>query len=54
VARYATAFLDVEKWEQSTFIVGDKVMLNQMVEIAEQVTGKTLYIGLNYRKLILL
>ncbi|RGP67060.1 isoflavone reductase like irl [Fusarium longipes] len=39
VARYVAAYLDAERWEQRTFIVGDKVTLNHMVEIAEEVTG---------------
>ena len=39
VARYVAAFLDLEKWEQRTFIVGDKVTMNEMVKIAEEATG---------------
>ncbi|KAH7188260.1 uncharacterized protein B0J16DRAFT_412741 [Fusarium flagelliforme] len=39
VARYVAAFLDLEKWDQRTFIVGDKVTMNEMVKIAEEATG---------------
>ncbi|RBR26253.1 uncharacterized protein FIESC28_00898 [Fusarium coffeatum] len=39
VARYVAAFLDLEKWEQRTFIIGDKVTMNEMVKIAEEATG---------------
>jgi nucleoside-diphosphate-sugar epimerase len=39
VAQFVSAFLDLDKWEQSTFIVGDKVTFNELVKIAEETTG---------------
>ncbi|KAH7252549.1 hypothetical protein BKA59DRAFT_164336 [Fusarium tricinctum] len=39
VAQYVSAFLDLEKWEQSTFIIGDKVTFHELVKIAEAATG---------------
>ncbi|KAM0346401.1 hypothetical protein ACHAPU_005465 [Fusarium lateritium] len=39
VARFVSAFLDLDRWEQSTFIIGDKVTFNELVKIAQDVTG---------------
>ncbi|KAF5661914.1 isoflavone reductase like IRL [Fusarium heterosporum] len=39
VARFVSAFLDLDKWEKSTFIIGDKVTFKELVKIAEDVTG---------------
>ena len=54
MAKYVAAFLDLETWEQRTFIVGDKVTMNEMVKIAEEATGMLfVHEKLRYRKLIL-
>ncbi|KAI6772763.1 hypothetical protein HG530_003721 [Fusarium avenaceum] len=39
VAQYVSAFLDLDKWEQSAFIIGDKVTFHELVKIAEAATG---------------
>ncbi|KAM0562002.1 hypothetical protein ACHAPJ_002444 [Fusarium lateritium] len=39
VARFVAAFLDVNKWERSTFIIGDKVTWNELLRIVEEATG---------------
>ncbi|KAF9781446.1 hypothetical protein IL306_013442 [Fusarium sp. DS 682] len=39
VARFVAALLNLEKWEEATYIIGDKVTFNEMVKIAEEATG---------------
>ncbi|KAF4456396.1 Isoflavone reductase like protein IRL [Fusarium austroafricanum] len=39
VAQFVAAFLNLEKWERATFIIGDKVTLNEMVKMVEDITG---------------
>ncbi|KAF4962146.1 hypothetical protein FSARC_9763 [Fusarium sarcochroum] len=39
VARFVAAFLEVNKWERATFIIGDKVTWNQLLKIVEEATG---------------
>jgi hypothetical protein len=49
-----SAFLDLEKWEPSTFIIGDKVTFHELVKIAEAATGKNTPLGTEDRKLTVL
>lgn len=39
VAKFVAALLNLEKWEEATYIIGDKVTFNEMVKIAEEATG---------------
>ncbi|KAF5962284.1 nmra-like family protein [Fusarium bulbicola] len=39
VARLVAAHLLAEKWEKETYIIGDKVTLNEFLKIAEEVKG---------------
>jgi hypothetical protein len=40
VAKFVAASLDLESWEKTNYIVGDKVKLNDMLKWAEESTGK--------------
>jgi len=40
VAKFVAASLDLESWEKTSFIVGDKIKLNDMLKWAEEATGK--------------
>ncbi|KAF5008736.1 hypothetical protein FDECE_4973 [Fusarium decemcellulare] len=39
IGRFVAALLDLPKWERRYCAIGDRLTLNQVVEIAEQVTG---------------
>lgn len=40
VGELINASLDLEKWERETFVICDKVTLNEFVQIAEAAKGK--------------
>jgi hypothetical protein len=40
IARCVVAMIDAEKWEERSFIVGDRKSLNEVLAIAESVRGK--------------
>lgn len=39
VAKYVVALLDLNKWEPESFVVGDKVTLNEFLHLAEEAKG---------------
>jgi hypothetical protein len=39
VAKYVAALLDLNKWEPESFVVGDKVTLNEFLHLAEAAKG---------------
>lgn len=42
IGKYVTAALDFEKWDEDSFIVGEKLSINEFVEKVERITGKPL------------
>lgn len=42
IGKYVTAALDFEKWDEDSFIVGEKLSVNEFVKKVERVTGKPL------------
>jgi uncharacterized protein YbjT (DUF2867 family) len=42
IGKYVTAALDFEKWEEDSVIVGENLSVNEFVEKAERISGKTL------------
>ncbi|KAH8124896.1 hypothetical protein ACSS6W_005138 [Trichoderma asperelloides] len=42
IGKYVTAALDFEKWDEDSFIVGEKLSVNEFVDKVERVTGKVL------------
>lgn len=40
IAKYVVALQSLPKWEKESFIIGDKVTLNEFVRLAEQAKGK--------------
>jgi nucleoside-diphosphate-sugar epimerase len=42
VGKFVAASVDLEKWDQISVIIGDKVTMNEAVKQAEEVTGKLL------------
>ncbi|PNP46088.1 hypothetical protein TGAMA5MH_02123 [Trichoderma gamsii] len=42
IGKYVTAALDFEKWDEDSFIVGEKLSVNEFVEKVERITGKSL------------
>lgn len=54
VAQYVSAFLDLDKWEQSTFIIGDKVTFHELVKIAEAATSKNDLLSMEDKRLTVL
>lgn len=43
VAKFVSAFLDAPKWEEITYIYGEKTTWNEFIKVASEVTGKTNY-----------
>lgn len=39
VGKYVAALLDVPRWESETYISGDKVTMNQFLEVVEMAKG---------------
>lgn len=39
VARFVAASLRLKKWQNDTFFIGDKLTLNELVKVAEEVRG---------------
>jgi uncharacterized protein YbjT (DUF2867 family) len=42
IGKYVAAALDFEKWDEDSFIVGEKLSLNELAAKAEKITGKTI------------
>lgn len=42
IGKYVAAALDFEKWDEDSFIVGEKVSVNEFVDKVERITGKSL------------
>ncbi|KAL7897122.1 hypothetical protein HDV63DRAFT_411476 [Trichoderma sp. SZMC 28014] len=42
IGKYVTAALDFEKWDEDSFIVGEKVSVNEFVDKFERISGKPL------------
>jgi nucleoside-diphosphate-sugar epimerase len=40
VAKFVTAYLDAPKWEELTYVYGEKTTWNEFIKVAEEVTGK--------------
>lgn len=40
VAKFVVKLLDLPKWEETTYVYGDKATLNELVKIAEEARGK--------------
>lgn len=40
VARFVAASLKLEKWDRASFIIGDKMTMNEAVKIAEEAKGE--------------
>jgi nucleoside-diphosphate-sugar epimerase len=40
LAKFVVAMLDLEKWEEETFLYGEKTTWNEFVRVAEEVLGK--------------
>jgi hypothetical protein len=43
VAKYVSAALDLEKWEEDSYIIGDKVTWNEFVALAEEAKGELIH-----------
>lgn len=41
VANFVSAFLDLPKWDEITYIYGEKTTWNEFIKVASEVTGKT-------------
>ncbi|KAF5613859.1 isoflavone reductase like IRL [Fusarium subglutinans] len=39
VAKFVAALLNLDKWDEATYSIGDKVTFNELVKIAEEATG---------------
>lgn len=44
VAKYVAAFLDLDKWEKETYVIGDKVTWNEFVELAQAAKGTSVFL----------
>ena len=40
VGKFVAASIDLEKWDPISFIIGDKMTVNQAVKLAEEAKGK--------------
>jgi nucleoside-diphosphate-sugar epimerase len=40
VGKFVAASMDLEKWDHVSFIIGDKMTLNEAVKLAEEAKGK--------------
>jgi hypothetical protein len=40
VGRFVAAIIDFDKWDSASFIVGDKMTLNEVVKLAEEAKSK--------------
>lgn len=40
VGRFVAASIDLETWENASFIIGDKMTVNEAVKLAEEAKGK--------------
>lgn len=43
VAKFVAAFLDVPKWEETTYCYGDKTTWNEFLQLAEDARGTSAF-----------
>jgi len=43
VARFVAATLDLKQWDQSYYIIGDTLSLNELLKLAQEATGKFIW-----------
>lgn len=45
VAKFVSAYLDAPKWEEITYVYGEKTTWNAFIKVAEEVTGTRMHIS---------
>lgn len=43
-AKFVAASLDLETWEEESFVMGDRMSFNELLKIIEGIKGKSLFL----------